>query len=664
MFSIDAPSQRHRRKPAAAILEPMRLHVTVQEDHLASLVRSPLDGLTELIWNSLDADADYVEVVYERNALGGIDAVRVEDKGHGMTPDEISAAFDRLGGSWKLRADRSKTKGRSLHGKRGQGRWRALGIGGARITWDTVANVDGRRMRSQIEIRRDSMSDAEVSAPEETDRPTGTAATVDGISEEAPSLVADDTPLRLTARFALHLLKYPAVTVRVDGHTLDAQAFVDSVTDVPMETDGAMLTVIEWKRSIKDKTLYLCDSEGVALHEIAANVPTPGINYSAYLKSDLIRQMEDRLLVAGFEQEELSPLIEEARDAIRRHFEQRAAERARDVIQNWRNEHVYPFAEPPRDEVETVKRQLFDVVAYTASPAVNATKDPRSKRLSLRLLEQALENEPAELRHILEEVLKLPKEQIDQLDELLQHTALTSIVTASSRIANRLKFVAGLEYVLFDPVMKEEVKERSQLHKLLAAEPWIFGEEYALAVSDRRLDEVLAQHLHILGGEVTANEAPVLDAEGKVRIIDLMFAGSMKQARQRREHLVVELKRPNVKIGADELTQIAEYAVAVAADSRFNIREVDWDFWVVSDELNAFAKEMTNKEGLPQGMYHRSKDGSLRVWAIPWAELIENANHRLKFVQEQLQYMVSGEDAIAYLRDAYEQFLPPLPDHA
>ena len=639
----------------------MRLSVSVQEDHLATLVRTPFDGLTELIWNALDADADFVEVVYERNAIGGIDAVRVEDKGHGMTPDEITAAFDRLGGSWKLHADRSKTKGRSLHGKRGQGRWHALGIGGARIAWDTVAEVGGKHLRSHIEIRRDSLRDADVTAPEETSLPTGTVATVDGISEEAPSLVAEDTPLRLTARFALHLLKYPTVNVLVDGHALDAQAFVDSVTDVPIETAGASLTVIEWKQSIKDRTLYLCDSEGVALHEIAAGVHPPGINYSAYLKSDLIRQMEDRLLLAGFDQAELSPLVEEARDAVRRHFEQRAAERARDVIQNWRNEHVYPFAEPPHDEVETVKRQLFDVVAYSASSAVNATKDPRYKRLQLRLLRQALQNEPEELRHILEEVLKLPQEQIDQLDELLQHTALTSIVTASSRIANRLKFVAGLEYMLFDPAMKEEVKERSQLHKMVAAEPWIFGEEFALAVSDRSLTEVLVQHRKMLGEVGMVDEPPVLDSDGKPRRIDLMLAGSMKQARQRREHLVVELKRPNVKIGAAELTQITEYAVAVAADARFNLQAVDWDFWIVSDELTPYARDMTNKEGFPPGMYHQSKAG-LRVWAIPWAEVIENANHRLKFVQEKLNYLVSGEDAIAYLRNAYEQFMPPLPD--
>lgn len=204
--------------------------------------------------------------------------------------------------------------------------------------------------------------------------------------------------------------------------------------------------------------------------------------------------------------------------------------------------------------------------------------------------------------------------------------------------------------------MKQAVKERSQLHKIVAAEPWVFGEEFALAVNDRSLNEVLAQHRKELGEEVVIDDGPVTDADGKTRIVDLMFAGSMLQARKRREHLVVELKRPNVKIGSDALTQISKYASAVAGDARFNIKDVDWDFWVVSDELDDYAIDQTSKDGWPAGLYHRR--GNVRVWAIPWAELIEKADHRLKFVQQQLNYMVTGEDAIAYLRGAYEQFMP------
>jgi hypothetical protein len=206
--------------------------------------------------------------------------------------------------------------------------------------------------------------------------------------------------------------------------------------------------------------------------------------------------------------------------------------------------------------------------------------------------------------------------------------------------------------------MKSKLKERAQLHKIVRNEPWIFGEEYALAVDDKSLNEVLTQHRKLLGNEVTAKDEPVLDSDGKVRLVDLMFGASMKQARQRREHLVVELKRPSVRIGSEELTQITKYAVAVAADSRFNLKDVDWDFWVVSDKLDSYAVEMTSKDGLPLGQYHRSKEGNIRVWAVPWAEIIENANHRLNFVQQQLNYMVTADDGVAYLQRTYQQFLP------
>lgn len=644
----------------AAILPTMRLQVSVHEDHLASLVRSPVEGLAELIWNALDADADNVTVTYDRNALDGIDAVRVEDDGHGMAPDDIAAAFDRLGGSWKLHSTRSKTKGRSLHGKRGQGRWRSLGLGGSRIAWDTVAEVHGRHLRSRIAIDRGSLRDAEVSEAEATDDPTGTVVVVGGITDIPLGLLNPDTPLKLTARFALHLLKYPAVTVRVDNRTLDPHELVGTVADIALDGIEATLTIIEWKAKIRDSSIYLCDEDGVALHEVPAGLQPPGVSYSAYLRSALVRAMEDRLPFAELEPEGLAPAIAAARATIKTYFEEREAARVRDVIQNWRAEEVYPFVEPAADQVEEVRRQLFDVVAVTASKAVNSTRDPKAKRLSLRLINQALASEPRELRHILDEVLKLPKEQMAWLDGLLQRTTLTAVVTASHRIAGRLEFLAGLEHLLFDAEMKGALKERSQLHKMVRSEPWLFGEEFALAVDDRSLSEVLVQHRKELGTEVVVDDEPVLDADGKVRIVDLMFAGSMEQARQRREHLVVELKRPSVKIGSDELTQITKYAVAVTGDARFNIRDVDWDFWVVSDELDAFAVEMTNKDGLPRGQYHRSKEGNVRVWAMPWAEIIDNARHRLKFVQHHLNYIVTSDDAVGYLRRTYAQFLPSM----
>jgi len=80
-----------------------------------------------------------------------------------------------------------------------------------------------------------------------------------------------------------------------------------------------------------------------------------------------------------------------------------------------------------------------------------------------------------------------------------------------------------------DRVHRRHLKERSQLHQLVEAEPWIFGEEYALATSDRGLTEVLKQNLHHLGRAELAEDITdeVLDTQGRRAIVDLLFAGEI-----------------------------------------------------------------------------------------------------------------------------------------
>src|SRR5687768_4958478 len=108
----------------------MLLHCEVKPDHLERLasVRRPLLAIAELIWNALDADATKVEVQTERNGLGGLDLIRVTDNGRGISLGEAQAGFKNLGGSWKKSSRRTKS-GRVLHGKDGQGRYKAFALG-------------------------------------------------------------------------------------------------------------------------------------------------------------------------------------------------------------------------------------------------------------------------------------------------------------------------------------------------------------------------------------------------------------------------------------------------------------------------------------------------------------------------------------------------------
>jgi len=55
----------------------------------------------------------------------------------------------------------------------------------------------------------------------------------------------------------------------------------------------------------------------------------------------------------------------------------------------------------------------------------------RGRRLSLRLLREALEHDPGSLQKVLEDVLDLPQEQLEELRELLERTSLDKIISAS-----------------------------------------------------------------------------------------------------------------------------------------------------------------------------------------------------------------------------------------
>jgi hypothetical protein len=97
-----------------------------------------------------------------------------------------------------------------------------------------------------------------------------------------------------------------------------------------------------------------------------------------------------------------------------------------------------------------VERELFDVVAVTASRAVN-TGDRIGKRLSLRLIKEAIEQRPSSLHRVFQEVLDLSDDRLRELELLLERTTLNAIISAARVVSNRLDFLRGLEILLFEP---------------------------------------------------------------------------------------------------------------------------------------------------------------------------------------------------------------------
>jgi len=101
-------------------------------------------------------------------------------------------------------------------------------------------------------------------------------------------------------------------------------------------------------------------------------------------------------------------------------------------------------------------------------------------------------------------------------------------------VGDRLDFINGLNALLFDKLTRKTTKERRQLHRILARETWIFGEEWTLTGDDQRLTEVLKQHLSLLEEDTELAEASeVLLDDGRIGIPDLVLGRRLPDRQER-----------------------------------------------------------------------------------------------------------------------------------
>jgi hypothetical protein len=647
--------------------------VEVQADHIKrlGLVR-PVAAIMELVWNGLDADATEVHVHVESDLLGGVRSIEVVDNGTGMSHPSAREGFVKLGGSWKQKAGKTKGERRLLHGRLGRGRFRAFALGD-RVVWTTIAQERGKKFLFEITGTTETRVQFDIAEPTETDEPTGTRVLI----TEIPTAISLDSvsgqkaTQAIVEEFAIYLHKYSTVKIFFDGVQLDPSSLEENQTAydlTPVIGKGDVelpvrLEIVEWKMKT-DRHLYLCDGNGFTLHRVPPMIHAPGFHFTAYLATDLFRQQEDAgLLEIEEPTDKVAPVIEEARQQLRAHFKGRHSLTARELLATWKERMIYPFEGEAQNPIEEAQRQVFDLVAITASEYVSefAATNPantKAQKLSFALLREALEESPDNVRKILTTVLDLPAEKRNELADLLETTTLSSIISAAKLVTDRLTFLKALEIIIFDHKVRKLVKERKHLHKILEKNTWIFGEEFNLTNSDKTLEAVLDQHLVLLGREPRAKQDRIRREDGRTGIIDLQISRTVPQPRaDQHEHLVIELKKPDQEINSIVLGQIRSYAFAVADDSRFQGTATRWEFWALGASLSKDVKLEASQSDRPPGCVFQS--GGIRIWVKQWGEVLNQARARMNVFQTSLNFEASDESGLEHLRRHYATMIPP-----
>jgi hypothetical protein len=643
--------------------------VEIQPDFLERQAKAqPIAAVAELIWNGLDADASAISVDFEGSDLGGLGRIIVTDNGDGIPHADAPMLFGNLGGSWKKHGARTKNRNRQLHGQEGRGRFKAFALGSV-VDWKSTYSRDGELFRFEISILDRDIRRVRIADEKRVNgsAPTGVTVVVSELKRNFVSLSPEHSIQEFSEIFAIYLKNYRDVRIIIDGERIDPTIAVAKTSELilaPIEDeDGkiypAALEVIEWRRQTK-RALYLCNEQGFPLSQLETRFHVGDFHFSGYLKSPLISALhQDNRLELAEMVPALTKAVDEARGKIKELFRDRASERARIVVEDWKAQKLYPYQGEASTQIERAERQIFDIVAVTvqeATPAFNETPRPQMA-LHLRMLRHAIERSPTELQRILDEVLRLPKRKQRELAVLLDETDLSAIISAATMIADRLKFLQGLRIILFDAEAKGRLKERSQLHKILETNTWIFGEEFNLWASDRELTTVLKVHKEKLDPDLIIDE-PVKLLIRKRGIVDLMLSRSQKRHRaDEYEHLVVELKAPKVTLTSKELTQIKDYALSVARDPRYHrVSGVRWHFWLVSDKYDDFVQsEIASGPDPERRLINRGPNFSIGVKT--WGEILDENNARLQFVKNALEHNADDGQALAFLEERHREFL-------
>lgn len=643
------------------------IKISAQLDHIEKLTNAPATkSIEELIWNGFDATANNVSISFKFNKLETLEQIIIEDDGTGINFNDVQQYFGHLGASWKKQSKKSYQH--PLHGQNGIGRLKAFSLG-SHVEWETRYILDGESFSYSIVGNTLTLEKFTISPPIKVEGKSGTKVIISNLNDKSKEVLKDKFKETLTKQFAQFLTEYPKLSLKIDGQQVDPKTLqvhekVYDLSDDKITSHSIRLTIIEWNIET-ERTICLCSQKGVLLMEFnpKQKIKAKGYNFTAYLKSDYFQELENSNLLQTEFDSNLNSLIDKATQTIQTHFRTRESEKYLGIVQQWKDEQIYPYTDTkPLTMVQKAEQEVFDILAVNVQSFLPdfEKSNSKSKKFMFKLIAQALAENPESIQKIITEVLDLKKDDQDKLARLLEHTSLSNVIATANLVAERLNFLDGLENLLFGKESKKSFGERDQLHKLLEKEAWIFHEEFSLSLSEERLETVLKTHLNQLGQreDPVDMDSPVLLSDGKTGRIDLMLSKVNQPRYGEFDYLVVELKRPSQKINSRVLSQIENYAIAVASDERFQNVTAKWTFIAISNEMDSYAQKRSSQRDRPKGLIYDDSDLNITVWVKTWSEIINDARAKLQFINDKLNYTASSETSKEFLENTYKEFIP------
>lgn len=314
----------------------------------------------------------------------------------------------------------------------------------------------------------------------------------------------------------------------------------------------------------------------------------------------------------------------------------------------------YPYNSLKTDDRPSLEVNVFNHTAYLLEMEQKLIENNNSARKTIYpMVKKIIENGDTEF--LVNKVVRLTDDSRRRFCELIDSTDLDDVISFSSSVAKHQQFLDFLHELCYGEISKW-LKERSQLHKIIEKQLWIFGEEYNESTklwSDKSLEKNLESlHKKYFSYEPTEEDENLIqEAQARDKdITDLFFYNKKKLGNGREEVLIVELKAPSCAIAEKEIQQIEKYRYDIISSPAYPHNKVCYKIILVSSRITPRAQVQidaarSNKyEATPFLFSDYTKDGKdIKLYIMSWGELISENRKKLSYLSDSLS--VKAEDA-------------------
>jgi hypothetical protein len=409
-------------------------------------------------------------------------------------------------------------------------------------------------------------------------------------------------------------------------------------------TENVSLEFVNYKGKNKKVLLsYRIDNNGIKISgfEDLMSIDYPDDNsWLVYIDCDYFNSKSDvfrNLPLDGLD-EDLAGLKKQVKNAVREFIINKHKDYYA-FIEKLKNDKYYPYK---GGSDSSTKEYTFNHLAYFIEEDYLLLKDNvDTRKIIYPLLDRVMIN--GDIQEILEKIISLDDEKAKKFKDLLEQTDLSAIIKFTTNVAQKQIFLDFLNDIIYGNIGKY-IKERSQLHKIIEKNLWIFGEEYSntLAVfSDKSLKnslEELKDKYFIY--QPTQEDENIIDIthEKIADITDLLIYNDRSLLNNRHEILIVELKAPNVKISMKELDQARKYRQDIEKLGKFSKKNTQYKIILISSDISSTARsEIGIIDKNRPSLYQKSKDYDIEIHVIKWSDIIDERKQHLKYLGNYLE---------------------------